>query len=91
MRLRLMRMRKPSAEGRPYIYLSKSDGPIQMFTGKTVEVPDKAAHEILERDGDIVEKVRNAPQKAKKQTPPENKMMGTERGESYEVKSDGAE
>ena len=80
MKLVCKNLRRTVAKG-PYIFIHKT-GTVRLDIGKPTEVLDEAAFAILERDGDIIEKwAPKKAKKAKKLTPPQNKMM-----ESSEVK-----
>ncbi len=56
MKIKWKKVRVSRAKG-PFIYLS-DQGPFQWNTvGSVVEVPDAVGYKLLERDGDIVERV----------------------------------
>ena len=60
----------------PYICVHK-EGTVSIGIGETKEIPDKIAHFILERDGDIIERVEKVVKKKKTKAAkvPANKMV----------------
>ena len=71
--LKYVQPRRAHIKG-PYICVHKK-GTVSSGVGETKEVPDIIAHFILEKDGDIVQKVDKKPKKKKATKVPANKMV----------------